>query len=121
MIYFMYILLDDERDIGMVSKMMPHINIDQNKFKFDLIIRSFDEFIEKSKDFPDPYIIFVDHDLGTDEFGKDGHFAMKHLFKLNKRPKQVFIVSANPIGKINIESVLINDFKMKKIAERVFS
>lgn len=117
----MNILLDDERDIEMVSKMMPHITIDKNKFNFDLVIRSFDDFIIKSKSFPDNFTLFIDHDLGTDEFDKNGYFAIKHLFNINKTPKQVFIVSANPIGKANIESVLVYDFKMKKITERVFS
>lgn len=116
----MNILLDDERNIDMVSKMMPHIHFDKI-FKFDLIIRDFDHFLECSNNFPDDFSLFLDHDLNSTDFGKDGHFAIAHLFKIGKIPNQVFIVSANPIGKKNIENVLIYDMKMKKITERVFS
>lgn len=116
----MNILIDDERTIFEVRHMIPHITLDQG-FEFDSVVRSFQDAIQMSATITDNDVLFLDHDLGTDEPGIDGHGVIKHLRDACRYPYMVIIVSANPIGLRNIENVLINDMGFKKTSERVYS
>lgn len=111
------ILIDDERNLSEVKAMLPHLNLN---IEFDIILRSYQEAIDFSNEISIDDTIFLDHDLGTDEIGVDGHGVISYFFKNNVLPKAIIIVSANPIGYRNIEQVIINDLKYKKLTDRYY-
>jgi hypothetical protein len=116
----MFILIDDERNVPEVARMLPHITIDESKIFFDTVYRTFEEAIDKSNTISNKDTVFLDHDLGTDVVGDDGHGVITHMFNNNIYPKMIYIVSANPIGYRKMEKVILNDMKYTKITDRVY-
>jgi hypothetical protein len=114
-----YILIDDERNVLEVNNMLQNINLD-NHFEFDTVFRTFHEAIAGADNISCLDTVFLDHDLGTDEPGIDGHGVIKHFRDTECFPACIIIVSANPIGLRNIESVLLNDMNYKKTADRMY-
>lgn len=116
----MHILIDDERGISEVMKMVSSVKFCDH-FEFDKIIRTFEDANDNIINITADDVLYIDHDLGTDVPGKDGYGFIKSLRDNGKFPRTIIIVSANPIGLSNIENVIIHDMKMVKIADRVYS
>jgi len=95
------------------------------KNEYDVVVRSFDEATEYISGHGMPAFISFDHDLGLDDDGsvaKSGYDLAKWLVEQSldgvlEFPKEFsfFVHSANPLGKINIESILSNYMKFKSI------
>ena len=100
------LFLDDIRNVGMV-----YPNLSNNDF---MIVRNYDDFIYviKKKGLPD--FISFDNDLGEDTDGnllKEGYDCAKWLVYesgLDLINLKFKVHSANPIAKIQIESLLNN-------------
>lgn len=91
------------------------------------VIRSFDEAVKFIQEFGIPEYISFDHDLGCDKNGielESGYDFAKWLVEadldgLYHFPKNFNfnVHSANPVGKVNIESILNNYLKKIKIKQ----
>ncbi len=107
MVYFLF--LDDIRTAKMV-----YPNMEDNDF---VIVRDYNSFIEKIKDSGLPDFISFDNDLGLNEDGNialDGYACSKWLvYKsgLDISNLRFRVHSANPVAKIQIESLLNNYIK----------
>jgi hypothetical protein len=87
------------------------------------LVRSYEEAINYVKDNGIPSFISFDHDLGVDENGEPiltGYDFAKWLVEMDmnnvyKFPEDFFfkVHSANPVGKVNIESYLNNYLNLK--------
>jgi hypothetical protein len=88
-----------------------------------ILVRSYEEAINYVKDNGIPSFISFDHDLGIDEDGKllpTGYDFAKYLVEMDmddiyKFPKNFsfHVHSANPVGKVNIETYLNNYLKRR--------
>jgi hypothetical protein len=99
----------------------------ESKNDYDVIVRSFDEATGYISEHGIPVFISFDHDLGLDDDGsvdKSGYDLAKWLVEQSldgvlEFPKEFsfFVHSANPLGKINIESILNNYIKFRTISK----
>jgi hypothetical protein len=100
------LFLDDLRTVGMVYK-----NFSENDF---VVVRTFEEFVAYIRQHGLPDFISFDNDLGEDAAGnllEDGYAAAKWLVYesgLDLRNLQFKVHSANPVAKVQIESLLNN-------------
>lgn len=100
------IFLDDLRTVKMVYP-------DQEETSF-VIVRTFEAFVKCIKNYGLPEFISFDNDLGEDENGHlllDGYSAAKWLVYesgLDLKELKFKVHSANPVAKIQIESLLNN-------------
>lgn len=86
----MKILVDDVRSMETVDIIFRNPNV-----ALDIIKNSISKI-----DF-----LYLDHDMGTEYI--DGYqFIKQLLYKFHIFPKQIMIVSSNPVGRKNIENVL---------------
>ena len=65
------------------------------------------------KEFKDQIsVLYMDHDLGDDE--DNGYKILSSILEKNIKPKKVTLVTANPVGRKNMCSVLsFYDYKTK--------
>ena len=78
-------------------------------------IRSYTEFVAYITDKGLPDFISFDHDLGLEESGYDcAKWLVNYCLDYDLRLPQFNVHSQNPVGKINILS-LLNNFKNKNI------
>jgi len=102
------LFLDDLRTVDMVYP--------GNEIDF-VVIRSYRAFVKHIKDNGLPAFISFDNDLGEDDNGvllPDGYECSKWLVyksELDLRGLKFKVHSANPVAKIQIESLLINYIK----------
>lgn len=81
-------------------------------------IRSYKEFVTYITDKGLPDFISFDHDLGLEESGYDcAKWLVNYCLDYGSRLPQFHVHSQNPVGKINILS-LLNNFKNKNIHSR---
>lgn len=77
----------------------------------DLVIRSDKEFFENIEEIKEEDILYMDNDLACE---KDGYQLLEYLIEEKKiRPNKVGIVSMNPVGRNNMEKILLNNGYMK--------
>jgi hypothetical protein len=97
------ILLDDMRSDGMIPN-------GTNLPMMDLIIRTpamFDSLIPILMTIE--FVLFLDHDFGLDDkchYAKDGYKMLMEMFDLKIFPHMIKLVTANPVGRKNIEAAL---------------
>jgi hypothetical protein len=100
------LFLDDLRTVEMVYK-----NLSENDF---VVVRTFEEFVACIQQNGLPGFISFDNDLGEDAAGnllKDGYAAAKWLVYdsgLDLRSLNFNVHSANPVARVQIESLLNN-------------
>ena len=97
----------------MINLYLDDVRVSTENFA---LVTSYDEFVRYIKHHELPNFISFDHDLGL---GKTGYDCAKFLveFCLEKQIDlpEFFVHSQNPVGKMNIESLLKN---FKKFQER---
>lgn len=74
-----------------------------------ILVTSYDEFVDfiKNKEFPN--FISFDHDLGLGKTGYDcAKFLVEYCLEKQLNLPGFFVHSQNPVGKLNIESLLKN-------------
>lgn len=108
----------------MTNKKLYLDDIREPKHQGYTIVRNFEEAVEFVEQNGIPSYISFDHDLGCDESGfelKSGYDFAKWLIECDlndvyKFPKdfEFNVHSANPIGKTNIESVLLSYLRFKE-------
>jgi hypothetical protein len=100
------LFLDDLRTVQMVY---PHLQ--EEDF---VVVRTYQSFVEYSIENGLPEFISFDNDLGEDEQGnllEDGYAAAKWLVyesELDVRGLHFKVHSANPVARVQIESLLTN-------------
>lgn len=83
------LVIDDERDF-------PFANLQTRTFEDGLAALKSDQWD----------VVYLDHDLGDDQ-GRTGYDLIKFLEQNPEHhPKQVVLVTANPVGRKNIEAGL---------------
>lgn len=103
------LFLDDLRTVEMVYTTDDFV-----------VVRSFAEFVKHIKENGLPDFISFDNDLGEDSEGNilpDGYACTKWLVnesKLDLSPLKFNVHSANPVAKIQIESLLNNYLRFLK-------
>ncbi len=104
-------------DIRIVKKVYP--KMEESDF---IIVRNYEAFVQVIKRNGLPSFISFDNDLGLNSKGavaKDGYDCAKWLVyqsKLDLKKFKFMVHSANPVAKIQIESLLNNYIKhLKKI------
>lgn len=92
--------------------------------KYDVVVRSYEEAVKYVLDHGAPSYISFDHDLGVDNDGavaKNGYDFARWLVESSLdgaltlcEDFSFWVHSANPVGKRNIESILINYLNFTK-------
>ena len=104
-----YLFLDDVRTVKMVYPQMQETDF--------VVVRDYETFVTNILQKGLPNFISFDNDLGLNSKGnvaKDGYDCAKWLVyqsNLNLKPLKFKVHSANPIAKIQIESLLNNYIK----------
>lgn len=65
-------------------------------------------------------VLYLDHDLGSTEEKENGWQIAKLIAKLENYPKEVILVSSNPVGCTNMENVFMDSGKYSKLAHRFY-
>jgi hypothetical protein len=100
------LFLDDLRTVQMVYPDRPESDF--------VIVRTYQAFVDQIQETGLPAFISFDNDLGEDEQGnllEDGYAAAKWLVYesgLDLRPLRFKVHSANPVARIQIQSLLDN-------------
>ena len=72
------------------------------------IVRTYDEFVYHIKTYGMPIEMSLDHDLGEDLTGYDCVKWMVNEKQFDLRDININIHSANPIGGLNMQSLILN-------------
>lgn len=83
---------------------------DFRDFNVDRVARTYEEGITALKE-EEWDVLYLDHDLGQSD-GKDGYGIACFLERNPQyRPKKIVLVTANPVGRENIERCLSNFYE----------
>ena len=86
---------------------------DERDLQVDKLYRTGEQAIAEIDLAEEVEVLYMDHDLGE---GLNGVETIKVLLEKGLRPKQVHIVSSNPVGRDNIMDVLVHDYGYKKLS-----
>lgn len=99
------LLIDDIREFGL-QVIPPKLLIGEPAHEL-VVARTFEEGIAKLKE-GSWDILYLDHDLGTEEYGKDGYGVMKFIEEFPQYlPKDICFVTSNPVGRKNMALVYL--------------